>query len=131
MNWFLGLDTAVRRVIVISTIVLALVLVGLTVGYCNARGDAAKARGEGRVADAQAGLGADAAKTTAGQVQAEADNAAQTGRNREDILNAGNAKDSAGAAGDAGLRALCGRVSYRDSQRCVELRRADRADAAR
>lgn len=131
MNWFLGLDAVVRRAITIVGLALLLVVVGLTVGYCSQADRVARAKFEGRVADTQAGLGADAATTTAGQVQAEADNAAQTGRNREDILNAENANQSAGDAGDRGLRAVCRRVSYRDSERCVELRRADRADASR
>lgn len=130
MNWFLGLDTVVRRVIVLAVIGLLLVVVGLTVGYCSQADRVARAKFEGRVADTQAGLGADSATTTAGQVQAEADNAAQTGRNREDILNAENADQSAGDAGDRGLRGICRRVQYRDSVRCVELRRADRADAS-
>jgi hypothetical protein len=131
VNWFLGLDAVVRRAITIVGLALLLVVVGLTVGYCSQADRVARAKFEGRVADTQAGLGADAATTTAGQVQAEADNAAQTGRNREDILNAENANQSAGDAGDRGLRAVCRRVSYRDSERCVELRRADRADASR
>jgi hypothetical protein len=131
VNWFLGLDAIVRRAIVLTTIAMALIVVGLSVGYCNAAKDTARAKFEGRVAGTQAGLGAEAATTTAGQVQAEADNAAQTGRNREDILNAENATDSAGDAGDRGLRVICSRMRYRDSERCVELRRADRADASR
>jgi len=130
MNWFRSLDTVVRRVIVFAVIGLLLVVIGLTVGWCNANKDAAKARFDGKVAGSQANLGSEAAKTTAGQVQAEADNAAQTGRNREDILDAENANDTAGDAGDRGLRALCDRVRYRDSERCVELRRADRTDAS-
>lgn len=128
--WWRGLDAVVRRVIVLTLIGLLLVVIGLAVGWCNANKDAARARFDGKVAGTQAELGADAATTTAGQVQAEADNAAQTGRNREDILDAENANDSAGDAGDRGLRALCERVRYRDSERCVELRRADRADAS-
>jgi hypothetical protein len=131
VNWFRNLDTVVRRVIVLSVLGLLLVVIGLLVGWCQSQDDVARAEFDGRVADSQAGLGSEAAKTTAGQTQAEANNAAQTGRNREDILNAENANDSAGAAGDAGLRALCQRVSYRDSVRCAELRRADRADASR
>jgi hypothetical protein len=131
VNWFLGLDAVVRRVVVLVGLGLLLIVVGLTVGYCSEREATARAKFEGRVADTQAGLGAAAATTTAGQVQAEADNAAQTGRNREDIFNAENAHQSAGDAGDAGLRALCRRVSYRDGERCVELQRADRADASR
>ncbi len=130
MNWFRGLDAVVQRAIAIGSLVLALVVVGLVVGYCSQRDATARAKFEGRVADTQAGLGAEASKTTAGQVQAEADNAAQTGRNREEILNAENANQSAGDAGDRGLRSLCERLRYRDSLRCVELRRADRADAS-
>ncbi len=130
MKWFLALDTVVRRTIVVALIGLLLVVIGLTVGWCSQREQVARANFDKGVAGAQANLGADAATTTAGQVQAEADNAAQTGRNREDILDAENANDSAGDAGDRGLRALCERVRYRDSVRCVELRRADRADAS-
>jgi hypothetical protein len=131
VNWFLGLDAVVRRVVVLVGLGLLLIVVGLTVGYCSERDATARAKFEGRVAETQAGLGAAAATTTAGQVQAEAENAAQTGRNREDILNAENATDSAGDAGDRGLRALCERMRYRDSERCAELRRANRADASR
>lgn len=131
MNWFRGLDAVVQRALAIGSLVLALVVVGLVVGYCSQRDATARAKFEGRVAETQAGLGAEAAATTAGQVQDEADNAAQTGRNREDILSAENANQPAGDAGDRGLRGVCGRVSYRDSERCVELRRADRADPSR
>ena len=131
MTWWLGLDRIVQRVIIAGALVCAIVALSLLVGYCSSREEVARARHDATVADRQAGLGADAAKTTAGQVQAEADNAAQTGRNREEIMNAPNASETAGAAGDAGLRALCRRVSYRDSERCAELRRADRADASR
>ena len=131
MKWFRGLDAVVQRALAIGSLVLALVVVGLVVGYCSQRDATARAKFEGRVAATQAGLGAEAAATTAGQVQEEADNAAQTGRNREDILSAENATDSAGDAGDRGLRGVCGRVSYRESERCVALRRADRADPSR
>ena len=119
---------SLKTILIAVVIVLCLVAVFSTRAACTS---GALTRFNGRVADSQAGLGADAAKTTAGQVQAEADNAAQTGRNREVILDAENANDSAGDAGDRGLRALCERVRYRDSVRCVELRRADRPDAPR
>lgn len=131
MPFWKAMDTTARRIVGLGVLVCVLIVLALTLGWCNAREEAARAQGEGRVADAQAGLGSDAAEITAGQTQAEADNAAQTGRNREDILNAENANENAGAAGDAGLRALCQRVQYRGSQRCVELLGPNRPDASR
>lgn len=130
MNWFRNLDTVVRRVIVLGVVACLLIVIGLTVGWCSRREEVARAGFDRNVAGAQAGQGEKAATITAGQVQTEADNAAQTGRNREDILDAENANDSAGDAGDRGLRALCDRMRYRDSERCAELRRADRANAS-
>lgn len=129
--WWTALDATAKRIVGFMALFCVLACALFALALCNARQDAAKAQGEGRVAEAQAGLGADAAKTTAGQVQAEADNAAQTGRNREEIMNAPNASETAGAAGDAGLRALCQRVQYRGSQRCAELLGNDRPNPSR
>lgn len=131
MMFWKTMDATARRIVGLGVLACVLIALVLTLGWCNSSRDAAKARGEGRVADAQAGLGSDAAEITAGQTQAEAENAARTGRNREDILNAENANENAGAAGDAGLRALCQRVQYRGSQRCIELLGPNRPDASR
>jgi hypothetical protein len=97
--------------------------------WCNARERAATADAEKRVATAQANAGANAAAISDEQAADELAGADVTARNREDIQGAENANDTAGAAGDAGLRALCGRVQYYDSQRCAQLRLDDRSNA--
>lgn len=130
MTWFTVLDTVVRRVIVIGVIVCALIVTGVTVGWCSRRDDVARERFGATVAERQAELGQSAAQTTADQTKAEADNAAQTGRNRTEIMNAPNASETAGDAGNVGIGSLCRRVQYRDTPRCVELRRLDRSNAA-
>lgn len=131
MPFWKALTDAGKRLVAISLTVLLLVLIVVGLSYCHERRKAQTAKANERVADAQATLGADAAITTADQVAAESENAGQTAKNREDILRAENANETAGDAGDRGLRVLCERVQYRNSERCIELRRADRADAPR
>lgn len=130
MTWFMGLDTIVRRVAVIGAIVCLLIVVGVAVGWCSQRGNVARAKFGSTVAERQAELGSDAAQTTARVTDAESQSAAQTARNTEEISRAENANETAGDAGNVGLRALCKRMLYHDSHRCVELRRLDRANAA-
>lgn len=91
---------------------------------------AARARAGEIFAGAQ-GRSSDAATGAVAELGERNLDRAELGRqNREDILNAPNAGDDAGAAGDAGLRALCLRDSYRDSPRCVRLRAQDTAPAS-
>lgn len=130
MSWFMGLDAIVRRVIVIGLIVCALIAFGLTVGWCSRRDDVAREKFGSTVAERQAELGQSAAQTTARVTDAESQNAGQTARNAEDISRAENANETAGDAGNVGISGLCRRVQYRDTPRCVELRRLDRANAA-
>jgi hypothetical protein len=131
MIWWSALDGFMRKVVALSVLALILVLILFTVSFCHQRDKAARSSAENRTSQAQAGLGSDAAIITDAQTKAESENASITTRNRDDILNADNAHENAGDAGDAGLRSVCNRVLYRDSPRCVELRRTDRANAAR
>lgn len=131
MIWWKSLDTLMKRVVSLSVLALIMVLILFAASLCHQKDKAARATAENRTSQAQAGLGSDAAVITDAQTKAESENASVTTRNRDDILNADNAHENAGDAGDAGLRSICNRVLYRDSPRCVELRRTDRANAAR
>lgn len=120
-----------NRIAIYAAIAAALIIALLVVGYCSQRREAATARSEGRVATGQATAAKGAVETTDGQLKAETTNRDLEARNRQDILNAENADQAAGDAGDAGLRAICRRVQYRTDLRCVELLGPYRPDATR
>ena len=57
IKWFNALDTIVKRVVTITIIALLLVVIGLTVGYCRSRDEAAqesakRVQSEGRTVSA-------------------------------------------------------------------------------
>ena len=60
ISWFTGLDTIVRRVLVVAVIVLLLVVIGLTVGYCRSRDDAKEADANSTLSDARTEAAKDA-----------------------------------------------------------------------
>ena len=125
------LDATARRIVTFGVLFVVLVFAGLTLAWCNSNDKAARSAAEGRVATGQANAGKGAVAATDGQLKAETSNRDLEARNRQDILNAENSNKDAGDAGSRGLRALCSRVRYQSDLRCVELRRADRADAAK
>lgn len=114
-----GLTPAITRVVLI--IAGLLVIVALTLGYCSQRKKAKRSATQAEIAQAQAGLGREALDKEGAITTSERDNAAQTEKNRQDIEGATNAKDSAGDAGERGLRALCQRMQYRSDPRCAGL----------
>ena len=127
MNWFNGLDAVVRRVIVLTLIALALVVIGLTVGWCNAAKDTQEAEGKASVATSQGNLGADALSRADDLNAANREGEAQTGRNTDFITGAENAKTDAGEAGDRGRLAFCDRQRMRQRPEpgyCAALRGA-------
>lgn len=122
MNWFKSMDTIVRRVIVISVIMLAIVLIGLTVGLCSARDKASMADANTRIAEGQTNASNAATAAVADYADRQTDRAETERKNRDEILSAPNAGDSAGPAGDAGLRVLCERAAYRSDPVCLRLK---------
>ena len=114
-----GLTQFLTRVVL--GIALVLIIVALTLGYCSQRGKAKRSATEAEIAQAQAGLGREALDKEGAISASERENAAQTEKNRQDIEGATNAKDSAGDAGERGLRHLCARMQYRSDPRCARL----------
>lgn len=114
-----GLTPALTRIVLI--IVGLLVIIALTLGYCSQRDKAKRSATQAEIAQAQAGLGREALDKEGAINTSERENSAQTEKNRQDIEGATNAKDSAGDAGERGLRALCQRVQYRSDPRCAGL----------
>lgn len=116
-----GLSDTLTKILSAITFVIALVVVVLTIGYCSQREKAKRSATQAEIAQAQAGLGREALDKEGTINTSERENAAQTEKNRQDIEGATNAKDSAGDAGERGLRALCQRVQYRSDPRCAGL----------
>lgn len=116
-----GLSDTLTKILSAITLVIVLVVVVLTVGYCSQREKAKRSATQAEIAQAQAGLGREALDKEGAINTSERENAAQTEKNRQDIEGATNAKDSAGDAGERGLRALCQRVQYRSDPRCAGL----------
>lgn len=116
-----GLSDTLTKILSAITLVIVLVVLVLTVGYCSQREKAKRSATQAEIAQAQAGLGREALDKEGAINTSERENAAQTEKNRQDIEGATNAKDSAGDAGERGLRALCQRVQYRSDPRCAGL----------
>lgn len=114
-----------RTILIAAVIIMCLLAV---LSWRSACTSADKARREASVAAAQASVGKTAATASDEQMQAEAANRDTEAQNREDILNAANANETAGDAGLATLRALCRRVQYHADPKCIRLRESDRAN---
>lgn len=116
-----GLSDTLTKILSAITLVIVMVVLVLTVGYCSQREKAKRSATQAEIAQAQGGLGREALDKEGAINTSERENAAQTEKNRQDIEGATNAKDSAGDAGERGLRALCQRVQYRSDPRCAGL----------
>lgn len=116
-----GLSDTLTKILSAITLVIVLVVLVLTLGYCSQHEKAKRSSTQAEIAQAQAGLGREALDKEGAINTSERENAAQTEKNRQDIEGAINAKDSAGDAGERGLRALCQRVQYRSDPRCAGL----------
>lgn len=117
-----GLSTTVARILV--GLAAALCIVGFFyVQSCQQRRQDAA---EGRLKDEQTGALGDSAKDaikTQGDVAGRERESEALGRqNEKEIRDAEGASDAVNpAVRDAGLRSLCRRPAYRDSQRCKLL----------
>lgn len=61
-----------------------------------------------------------ASDVSIGAIERQRERERETATNREKINEAGNAKDSAGDAGNAGFSVLCERPSYRNTAACLQ-----------
>lgn len=113
MTWFLGLDAVVRRVLVIASICLILLVVLLTVGFCRFRDAEKRGAIETKVATAQANVGQVSSDREADQREREAVNQTITEQNTANIREAENANETAGDAGRRGQLAYCERQRVR------------------
>lgn len=116
-----GPSDTLTKILSAIALVIVLVVMLLTLGYCSQREKTKRSATQAEIAQAQAGLGRDALNKEGAINTSERENAAQTEKNRQNIEGANNAKDSAGDAGERGLRALCQRVQYRSDPRCAGL----------
>lgn len=115
-------DRAFIRIASIMAMIVVLCFVGFGLSYCHQR-DALKSanantritRGESNAANAATGAVIDYADR-----QTERD--ATTRDNRDQILDAPNAADSAGDTGNVGLGVLCERPALRSDPVCVRLK---------
>jgi len=105
--------------LIVSALVVVMVLATCAV---VSRRDASERAVEGKVTSAQASAAGTASAVSDGQNQAETASRETEAKNREEILNAPNASETAGDAGNRGLLALCQRVQYQSDPRCVGLR---------
>lgn len=115
-------DRAFIRIASIMALIVVLCFVGFGLSYCHQRRalDAANAttrvtRGESNAANA-----ATSAVIEYADRQSERD--ATTNGNRDQILAAPNAADSAGDTGNVGLSVLCSRPAYIADPVCVRLK---------
>jgi hypothetical protein len=109
---------------VIALLVIAIIIVGPAA--CNRiRSQSAQHRLDQGQGEALANSAADAVKTQGEANRREGESEALSRANEKDIRNAQGANDPVNPdANAAGLRALCRRAAYRDSERCRLLQPA-------
>lgn len=115
-------DRLFKRIVAAMTLIAVLCFVAFGVSYCHQRNVTQRAqigermaRGESNAANAATGAVIDYAER-------QADRDATTRNNRDAIQAAPNSNDPAGAAGDAGIRGLCERASFRNDPVCLRLK---------
>lgn len=108
------------RIIVGVALIAALLL--LVTCEIKRRSDIADRRAEidASMRDASERAGKHATDASISAIERQAEREKQTSTNREKINEAENAKDSAGAAGNAGFNVMCERASYRNHPACVQ-----------
>ncbi len=117
-----ALDRTATRIVTIGGIIVALSLLGFGASYCHQRNVTERARIDGRVSEGETRAADAATGAVADYADRQADRVEIDRRNRDEILSAPNADDSAGDAGDVGLRVLCDRPAYRSDPICLRLK---------
>jgi sensor histidine kinase regulating citrate/malate metabolism len=120
-----GREIATRIIGMVVGVIVLIVAVGLFVKSCDNRRDrAAQERLDSAQAGAAAESSADAINTVSRSGEAQAESEALSRANEKEIRNAEGANERVGAGvNTAGLRALCRREAYRNSDRCKIFRR--------
>ncbi|MFN3858094.1 MAG: hypothetical protein ACK4RV_10110 [Caulobacter sp.] len=127
MTWIALALSLIRRFWWVILAVAAAIVFASLIGRWNAEKralEAVRQKAGGYAAEGQANASQGALKTLDELADQKAANDTLTKEHADAIHKAPNARDDAGAAGDAGLAGMCERPSYRDRPRCVELRRA-------
>jgi hypothetical protein len=120
-----GREIAGRIIGMVVGVIVLIVAVGLFVKSCdNRRNQAAQTRMDREMGDAASNISADAIGTVARSGEAAAASEELTRENEKEIRNAQGADERVGAGVNAaGLRSLCKRDAYRDSERCRVFKR--------
>jgi Flp pilus assembly protein TadB len=113
-----------RLVAMLGALVALVLLVGLTVRSCDKhRSQAAQGRVDRGQTEALSNSAADAVDTLGNAAAREGASEDLTRSNEQEIRNAPGAKAPVDpAARAAGLRSLCRRAAYRDSEQCRMLK---------
>jgi hypothetical protein len=119
-----SLESLGARVIayIVGAVIVVFVVWAAIHFYTKSRSQAAQIRVDHAQTGAFTNSAGDAVNTQANVAQNEAASGDLTRTNEEDIRNAQGSGDKVNpAARDAGLRSLCRRAAYRDSQQCRML----------
>jgi hypothetical protein len=119
-----GYEIGARLIAIVVGVILLIVAVSLFVRSCDTRrSKAAQARLEHAQSAAQQNSAADAVNTISRSGEAQAASEEMTRQNEREIRNAQGADAAVDpAVRDAGIRSLCKRAAYRDSERCRLLK---------
>jgi hypothetical protein len=120
-----GREIATRVIGMVVGVIVLIVAVSLFVRSCDNRRDrAAQSRVDAAQGEAKDESSADAINTVSRSGEAQAESEALSRSNEKEIRNAEGANERVGAGvNTAGLRALCRREAYRNSDRCKIFRR--------
>lgn len=127
MTWIALALSLIRRFWWVILAVAAVIVFASLIGRWNAEKralEAVRQKTGGYAAEGQANASRSALNTLDDVAEKKAANDTMTKEHADAIHKAPNARDDAGAAGDAGLVGMCRRAVYFDDPRCVELRRA-------
>ncbi len=92
------------------------------VSYCHQTDKARRAQISERMTRGESNATNAATSAVLEYSERQSDRDATTRANNDAIQAAPNSRDTAGAAGDAGLRGLCDRPSYRNDPVCLRLK---------
>lgn len=115
-------DRLFIRIASIMALIAALCFVGFGLSYCHQRNVTKRAQISERMARGETSAANAATSAVLEYSDRQSDRDATTRANNDAIQAAPNSRDTAGAAGDAGLRGLCDRPSYRNDPVCLRLK---------
>lgn len=127
LTWLTLALSLIRRFWWVLLVAAALIVFASLIGRWNAEKralEAVRQKAGGYAAEGQANASQGALKALDELADQKAANDTMTKEHADAIHKAPNARDDAGAAGDAGLVGLCERPAYRDNPRNAELCRA-------